>query len=169
MNQKNHILICKMTNFTSILLRLTVEQKKGASRPYFSNDERLDFMKELGFRMYSDNNLKCSCCDKSDLELAKLKKKLVLCASCKGAWYRIVEETAKRRIGRRVTASFMERLQVRRRSRCDIYRVVRSDLVICVRIATSMIHSSLFSYKTNLLIKSLMRWLIKNTTWKNMK
>ena len=87
MNQKNHILICKMTNFTSILLRLTVEQKKGASRPYFSNDERLDFMKELGFRMYSDNNLKCSCCDKSDLELAKLKNKLVLCASCKGAWY----------------------------------------------------------------------------------
>ncbi len=66
MNQKNHILICKTTNFTSILLK--VEQKKGASRPYFSNDERIDLMKELGFRVYSDNNLKCSCCDKSDLE-----------------------------------------------------------------------------------------------------
>ena len=44
-------------------------------------------MKELGYGMYSDNSLKCGCCGKTDLELAKLKKKLVLCATCKGVWY----------------------------------------------------------------------------------
>ena len=89
MEQSNHMLISKTTNFTSILLGLVVERKiqEGAERPYFSHDERLDLMKELGFGMYSDNSLKCSCCEKTDLELAKLKKKLVLCANCKGAWY----------------------------------------------------------------------------------
>ena len=89
MNDTQHLLIKKTTNFTAVLLGLTVEQKilEGASRPYFSHDERLDLMKELGFGMYSNNGLKCSCCGKTDLELAKLKKKLELCSSCKGVWY----------------------------------------------------------------------------------
>ena len=52
MNRSNHILISKTTNFTSILLGLTVEQKiqEGADRPYFTHDERLDLMKELVLR-----------------------------------------------------------------------------------------------------------------------
>ncbi len=89
MNDSKHILIGKTTNFTAVLLGLTVEQKilEGATRPYFSHDERLDLMKELGFGMYSNNGLKCSCCGKTDLELAKLKKKLELCSNCKGVWY----------------------------------------------------------------------------------
>ena len=54
MNDSEHILIEKTTNFTAVLLGLTVEQKilEGASRPYFSHDERLDLMKELGFGLY---------------------------------------------------------------------------------------------------------------------
>jgi len=89
MNKSKDILISKTTNFTSIIIGLTIESKiqEGANRPYFSHDERLDLMKELGYGMYSDNSLKCGCCGKTDLELAKLKKKLVLCATCKGVWY----------------------------------------------------------------------------------
>ncbi len=89
MNDSKHMLIGKMRNFSSILLGLIVEQKilEGASRPYFSHDERLDLMKELGLGLYSDNGLQCSCCGETDSELAKLKKKLVLCANCKGVWY----------------------------------------------------------------------------------
>ena len=89
MNNSKDILISKTTNFTSIIIGLTIESKiqEGANRPYFSHDERLDLMKELGYGMYSDNSLKCGCCGKTDLELAKLKKKLVLCATCKGVWY----------------------------------------------------------------------------------
>lgn len=59
-------------------------------------------MKELDFGMYSDNNLKCSCCKRTDVERAKLKikKKLVLCANCKGAWY-CGRDCPKRRFGKR--------------------------------------------------------------------
>uniref|UniRef100_A0A7S2KH06 Uncharacterized protein n=1 Tax=Skeletonema marinoi TaxID=267567 RepID=A0A7S2KH06_9STRA len=53
MNDPDHILIRKTTNFTSIIIGLTIESKiqEGGSRPYFSHDERLDLMKELGIGM----------------------------------------------------------------------------------------------------------------------
>ena len=139
MNDTKHMLIGKMRNFTSILLGLIVEQKimEGASRPYFSHDERLDLMKELGFGLYSDNGLKCSCCGKTDSELAK--KKLVLCANCKGCG--TAEENVKRRHGRMVIASLVESCK---RSMCHGYHLRNSNLVGFVCFAKSMILPSLF-------------------------
>jgi hypothetical protein len=89
LNDADDILIRKTDGLTSQILKLELEIKiqRGTTRPIFSHNERLDLMKELGFGMYSDDGLKCACCGKTDLDLAKLNKTLVLCAKCKGVWY----------------------------------------------------------------------------------
>lgn len=67
-----------------IKLMLKIKIRDGISRPYFSINEHLDLMKELGFGMYSADRYKCSfCCNKTYMEGMKLS----LCLKCKWAWY----------------------------------------------------------------------------------
>jgi len=157
MNDPDHILIKKTTNFTSIIIGLTIESKiqEGGCRPYFSHDERLDLMKELGIGMYSDNSLKCGCCGKTDLELATLKKKLVLCANCKGVWYcgRECQKEAWKKGHSKICG---EKAGVQTKQ-VSLYPMLRSERDVCVCIATNMILPSLLSSKTDLLIRPLMR------------
>ena len=74
------------------LISLSVRVKmneKGASRPYFTKDERLALMKELGVGLYSDARYKCSTCGikpKSNTKDGGVKK-LSLCSRCSDVWY----------------------------------------------------------------------------------
>jgi len=92
MYDSNDILMRKTDVLPNQLIRLSVKLKmkeEGASRPYFTRDDRLDLMKELGIGLYSDTRYKCSTCGKtkSTTKGDDGVKQLSLCSRCSDVWY----------------------------------------------------------------------------------
>ena len=92
MYDSKDILMSKTDVLPHQFIRLSAKLKmgkEGASRPYYTNDERLDLMKELGIGLYSDARYRCSTCGKtkSSANGDGGVKKLSLCSRCSDVWY----------------------------------------------------------------------------------
>ena len=88
MYDSKDILMRKTDVLPHKLISLSVKMKmdaKGASRPFYTRDERLALMKELGVRMYADSRYKCSTCGKTKGDEGV--KQLSLCSRCSDVWY----------------------------------------------------------------------------------
>ena len=88
MYDSKDILMRKTDVLPHKLISLSVKMKmdaKGASRPFYTRDERLALMKELGVGMYADSRYKCSTCGKTKGDEGV--KQLSLCSRCSDVWY----------------------------------------------------------------------------------
>ena len=92
MYDSKDILMSKTDVLPHQFIRLSTKLKmreEGASRPYYSRDERLDLMKELGIGLYLDARYNCATCGKtkSSAKGDGGVKQLSLCSRCSDIWY----------------------------------------------------------------------------------
>ncbi|KAL9187588.1 hypothetical protein ACHAXT_001691 [Thalassiosira profunda] len=100
MYDSSDILIGKLDILPHQFIKRAVKLKmkeEGACRPYFSRDERLGLMKELGIGTYSAGRYQCHACGrtKSKRSGQDRVKELSLCSGCAEVWYCSVECSKK--------------------------------------------------------------------------
>ena len=66
----------------TVLSLIHIKKNAERQRPYFTNDERVALMKEIGFGIWSVDGFKCDHCERTEPEV-----KLALCSACKDVWY----------------------------------------------------------------------------------